>query len=56
VALVEAKEHLEKVQDFLQLLDRNLLRNAKPSQKTVHARGHVDNAIGLIDSILAKGR
>lgn len=56
LALIEVKEHLEKVQEYLHRLERESLRNAKPSLKTQHARNHVSHAVGLIDSILAKGR
>jgi hypothetical protein len=56
LALIEVKENLDKVQDYLRQIERNLLRYAKPSDLPHHARNKLADAIGLIESILAQGR
>jgi hypothetical protein len=56
LALIEIKENLEKVQDYLKHIERTLLRNARPGDQPRHAHLKVADSIGLIESILAKGR
>ena len=54
-ALIEVKEHLEAVENYLNVI-RHKMRYARPDEQPMPVKRRLGDALALIDSILAKGR